>query len=123
MESTTEHGLLRERPASLTGSCSVNSCMHISWRVLIWDALCVFVSLSICPHEKHYAALKQIALYLRGTKEWGIIYWRAKPANLFDSVERRHPIVSAVRSVDIDWLCGCIGSPSPVLFLCLLGEL
>jgi hypothetical protein len=29
-----------------------------------------------CPTRKHYQALKHLALYLRKTKDWGIIYWR-----------------------------------------------
>jgi len=29
---------------------------------------------SVCPHEVHYGMLKNIAKYLRQTKDWGIIY-------------------------------------------------
>ena len=29
-----------------------------------------------CPTLQHYQALKHLALYLRVTKDWGIVYWR-----------------------------------------------
>jgi hypothetical protein len=31
---------------------------------------------SQCPSLVHYTCLKRIAIYLRSTKDWGIIYWR-----------------------------------------------
>ena len=43
------------------------------------------------PCKEHYVALKQICKYLRGTRDWGIIYWRADPVGSLPAIAIRQP--------------------------------
>ena len=53
---------------------------YVVCRLDIAYAVCYLAKFSQHPHQEHYTALKNVARYLRHTKDWGIIYWRTKPA-------------------------------------------
>jgi hypothetical protein len=52
---------------------------YVICRLDIGYVLTKLAQFSQCPSLVHYTCLKRIALYLRSTKEWGIIYWRPSP--------------------------------------------
>jgi hypothetical protein len=49
---------------------------YVICRLDIGYVLTKLAQFSQCPSLVHYTCLKRIALYLRSTKDWGIIYWR-----------------------------------------------
>ena len=52
---------------------------YVSSRLDIGYSLTKLAQYSQHPAPIHFAALKHVALYLRSTKSWGIMYWRPHP--------------------------------------------
>ena len=52
---------------------------YVLCRPDIGYAITTLAKFSTAPNEHHYTALKRLALYLRPTKSWGILYWRTAP--------------------------------------------
>ena len=52
---------------------------YVTCRLDIGYVLTKLSQFSNAPAAIHYKCLKRVALYLRSTKEWGIIYWRPQP--------------------------------------------
>ena len=64
---------------------------YTTCRVDIAYAVCYLAKFSQNPHLEHYVALKRVARYLRQTKDWGIVYWRATPASSLPAVPLLSP--------------------------------
>ena len=62
-------------------------------RVDISNAVTLLSRFSTAPNEAHYQALRAIAIHLRATKKWGIIYWRPCPNNQFPVVPLDQPAI------------------------------
>ena len=43
------------------------------------------------PAHEHYLALKNVLKYLGQTKDWGIMYWRGAPVDLFPAIAFEQP--------------------------------
>jgi len=56
-------------------------------------AICFLARFAGAPNLKHYVALKNVAKYLRHTKDWGIVYWRSKPVSSLPAVMLTSPPV------------------------------
>ena len=52
---------------------------YVLCRADIGYAVTTLAKFSTAPNELHYKALKHLAIYLRQTQDWGIIYWRSEP--------------------------------------------
>ena len=55
---------------------------YVLCRLDIGYAITLLAKFSIAPSKLHYQALKHLAIYLRHTIDWGIIYWRPSPNKL-----------------------------------------
>ena len=79
-EGTPEHAAIAESHGfsyrSLLGEILY---AYVLNRVDIGYAVTTLAKFSIGPQPIHYQALKHLAIYLRHTIEWGIIYWRPAP--------------------------------------------
>ena len=64
---------------------------YVVCRVDIAYAVCYLAKFSQHPHQEHYTALKNVARYLRQTKDWGIVYWRSVPASSLPAVPLTAP--------------------------------
>ncbi len=91
-EYTPEHKSLEAKMQfsyrQLLGECMY---AYVTCRLDIAYAVCFLARFSGKPHEEHYLALKNIARYLRRTKEWGITYWRTSPVNSLPHVPHVGP--------------------------------
>jgi len=87
-EDTAEHKALRDKMGfsyrQLLGELMY---AYVVARPDIGFAVCLLARFSACPHKRHYEVLKQVALYLGATKDWGIIYWRVKPVAHFETID------------------------------------
>ena len=54
-------------------------CTDVTCRLDIGYVLTKLSQFSNAPAAIHYKCLKKVAIYLRTTKYWGILYWRPKP--------------------------------------------
>ena len=52
---------------------------YVLCRLDIAYAITTLAKFSIAPNIEHYRALKRLAVYLRQTIDWGIIFWRPTP--------------------------------------------
>jgi len=52
---------------------------YVLCRPDIGYAVTTLAKFSTAPNELHYKALKHLAIYLRQTQDWGIVYWRSAP--------------------------------------------
>ncbi len=52
---------------------------YVICRIDIGFAICFLSRFATKPHNDHFAALRNVAKYLRSTKDWGIIYRRREP--------------------------------------------
>ena len=68
---------------------------YVICRIDIGYAVTKLSQYSANPAAIHYTALKHLALYLRATKSWGIMYWRPTPiSDLPDGVISPLPVSS-----------------------------
>jgi len=51
---------------------------YVTCRPDIGYATIMLSKFSTCPHDHHFAMLKNVAKYLRATKDWGIVYRRSQ---------------------------------------------
>ena len=70
-------------------------CAFVICRLDIGCAVCFLARFADCPHQEHFAALKQVCKCLRATESWGIVFERPKPMDdlpniPFDFLEK-HP--------------------------------
>jgi hypothetical protein len=79
-EHTKEHGILETQMGysyrSLLGEIMY---AYVVARPDIGYAVTTLAKFSKAPARVHYQCLKRLALYLRQTIDWGIIYWRPSP--------------------------------------------
>ena len=52
---------------------------YVLCRADIGYAVTTLAKFSTAPNELHYKSLKHLAIYLRQTQDWGILYWRSEP--------------------------------------------
>ena len=69
---------------------------YVVCRLDIAFAVTLLSRFASAPAREHYAALKNIAKYLRKTKDWGIVYWREKPVESLPTVPMDHPPLDAL---------------------------
>jgi hypothetical protein len=60
-------------------------------RLDIAYTICFLARFAAYPDKEHYIALKNVARYLRRTKDWGIIYWRVKPVESLPQIDFEEP--------------------------------
>jgi Reverse transcriptase (RNA-dependent DNA polymerase) len=58
---------------------------HVTCRMDIGYVLTKLAQFSQYPAAIHYSCLRRICIYLRHTKDWGIMFWRPKPMPCFPS--------------------------------------
>jgi len=49
-------------------------------------AVTTLAKFSTAPNALHYKSLKHLAIYLRQTQDWGIMYWRSEPVKTLPAV-------------------------------------
>ena len=83
----------------------LEDCMQFAYQALLGELLYAFVisrpdigyalvtmaKFASHPAKIHYQMLKRIALYLRQTKSWGIMYWRPHPLHHLPFIEHNIP--------------------------------
>jgi hypothetical protein len=52
---------------------------YVVCRLDIAHAITTLARFSAHPNRIHYQALKKVAIYLRSTIDWRLVYWRSKP--------------------------------------------
>jgi hypothetical protein len=79
-EGTTEHKALEDRMGfsfrKLLGELLY---AYVTCRFDIGYATCMLARFSTAPDEVHYKCLKDIVMYLKASKTWGIHYWYRNP--------------------------------------------
>ena len=79
-ENTPEHKQLEEQMGfgyrSVLGEVLF---AYVLCRPDIGYAVTTLAKFSTAPNELHYKSLKHLAIYLRQTQDWGIMYWRQHP--------------------------------------------
>ena len=106
-EGTPEHAALSKQMGfgyrSLLGELLY---AYVICRPDIGYSLVTLAQFNTNPSKIHYRYLKHVALYLRQTASWGIIYWRQEPNMLlpdvpFDKLE--HPTSLPTFPAEINW--------------------
>ena len=86
-ENTPEHKELEQRMGfgyrSVLGEILF---AYVLCRPDIGYAVTTLAKFSTSPNELHYKSLKHLAIYLRQTQDWGIIYWRSSPVESLPDV-------------------------------------
>ena len=91
-DKTAEHAELeREMQFSYRTLLGALMFSYVVCRVDIAYAICFLARFASHPAKEHYGALKNVARYLRRTKDWGIIYWRTKPVESLPRVDFEEP--------------------------------
>jgi hypothetical protein len=86
-EHTTEHAsLAKEMGFSYRTLLGELLYAYITTRPDIGYAIATLAKFSTAPARIHYQRLKGVAIYLRNTLNWGIIYWRPAPHHALPDV-------------------------------------
>jgi len=59
---------------------------YMLFRPDIGYAVTTLAKFSTAPNALHYKSLKHLAIYLRQTQDWGIMYWRSEPVETLPEV-------------------------------------
>jgi hypothetical protein len=84
-ENTSEHAALQTQYGfSYRGLLGELIYAYVVCRLDIGYAITLLARFSAAPAKIHYQALRRVAIYLRHTADWSLIYWRPKPCLAFE---------------------------------------